>query len=92
MRQAFRASVLHCLADPGEASTASAVEFFDDGLLVVEDGVVLEAGHAATLLPQLADSAEVIEYPGKIIVPGFIDCHVHFPAARYHRLVRRATA
>ena len=79
MRQAFRASVLHCLADPGEASTASAVEFFDDGLLVVEDGVVLEAGHAATLLPQLADSAEVIEYPGKIIVPGFIDCHVHFP-------------
>ena len=79
MRQAFRASLLHCLADPGTDSADSAFEFFEDGLLVVEDGVVLEAGPAESLLPQFVASAEVIEYPGKTIVPGFIDCHVHFP-------------
>ncbi len=78
MRQAFRASILHCLADPGEASISSAVEFFDDGLLVVEDGKVLDAGDATTLLAHSHDLA-VTEYPGKIIVPGFVDCHVHFP-------------
>ena len=79
MRQAFRASLLHCLADPGEGSAPSAVEFIEDGLLVVENGIVLEAGEAPTLLTQLADNTKIVEYNGKIIVPGVIDCHVHFP-------------
>lgn len=78
MKQAFRASVLHCLSDPGEESRSSAYEFFDDGLLIIEDGIVLEAGHAASLLPRLAEDVLVTEFRDKIIVPGFIDCHVHF--------------
>ena len=79
MRQAFRASVLHCLADPGEASDSAALQFFDDGLLIIENGLVVEAGDAATLLPQIKNNIAITEFPGKIIVPGFIDCHVHFP-------------
>lgn len=78
MREAFRATILHCLADPGEGAEASAIQHFDDGLLLIEDGTVIEAGDAATLLPQCED-VPVTEFPGKIIVPGFIDCHVHFP-------------
>jgi guanine deaminase len=79
MRKAFRGSVLHCLADPGEGASASAMEYFEDGLLIVEDGRVLEAGHAPALLQQLDSSVPVSDYTGKIILPGFIDCHVHFP-------------
>lgn len=78
MKQAFRASLLHCLSDPGEESRSSAYEFFDDGLLIIEDGVVLEAGHAASLLPGLAEDVLLTEFQNKIIVPGFVDCHVHF--------------
>jgi guanine deaminase len=83
MREAFRASVVHCLAGPGEVSAKGAepfaLEYFEDGLLIVENGVVLEAGDASVLLPQLDASVAVTDYTGKIIVPGFIDCHVHFP-------------
>jgi len=79
MRQAYRASLLHCLADPGESSESSALEYFEDGLLLVEDGRIVEAGDARQLQTQLADDVPVTEFPGKIIVPGFIDCHVHFP-------------
>ena len=79
MRKAFRAAVLHCLADPGESSASSALEYFEDGLLIVENGLVVEAGAATALLPQLADDVSIAEFPGKIIVPGFIDCHVHYP-------------
>ena len=79
MRQAFRSSILHCLSDPGEEARSSAVEYFEDGLLIVEDGDVLKAGHADALLPELPEDVRIIEYPGGLIVPGFIDCHVHFP-------------
>ncbi len=87
MRQAYRATIAHCRkkgSDPfGGAGTQKGsepfLEFYDDGLLIVEDGRVVELGDAAKLLPQLGADAAVSELPGKIIVPGFIDCHVHFP-------------
>ena len=79
MRQAFRAPILHCLSDPGEESLGSAYEYFEDGLLIIENGSIAELGHAATLLQGLAEDVLLTEFPGKLIVPGFVDCHVHFP-------------
>ena len=76
---AFRASLLHCLADPGELSDPNAWEYFDDGLLVVDDGCVVAAGGAEALLPTLSADVNVTDYRDRLIVPGFIDCHVHFP-------------
>ena len=75
----FRGSILHCLADPGEQSTRSAWEYFDDGLLVVDEGIVQAVGDAEALLRSLPVATPVTDYRGKLIVPGFIDCHVHFP-------------
>jgi len=79
VRKAFRASILHCLADPGEQADSSAIEYFSDGLLIVEDGHVVALGGAESMVAGLADDIEVTDYRGKLIVPGFIDCHVHFP-------------
>lgn len=79
MQRAFRASLLHCLADPGEAADADAIEFIEDGMLLVADGVVVKTGNAESLLPTLNQNIELVDHSGKLIVPGFIDCHVHFP-------------
>ena len=74
-RTAYRASVAHCLGDPGLAPAR--FEVFEDGVLIVEGRQVLDAGPAAELLPGL--DARIKDFSGSIIVPGFIDCHVHFP-------------
>jgi guanine deaminase len=71
--------LLHCLADPGEVSDPSAWEYFEDGLLLVDDGKVVAAGDAETLLAGPAANVNVTDHRGKLLVPGFIDCHVHFP-------------
>ncbi len=79
---AFRASILHCLADPDGAtdhSKTSAVEYIDDGLLIVDKGRIEETGEAQALLPGLSGNVEVVDYSDKLIIPGMIDCHVHFP-------------
>ncbi len=78
-RKAFRASILHCLGDPGEQADSSAVQYFADGLLIVEDGHVAALGEAEAMAAGLANDFELIDHSGKLIVPGFIDCHVHFP-------------
>ena len=78
MSRAIRASIFHCLADPGECDQAGACEYFADGLLVIDDGRIVELGAAESLLDQLGDTP-IDDFGGKLILPGFIDCHVHFP-------------
>ncbi|QSP95366.1 guanine deaminase [Marinobacter salinisoli] len=79
--EAHRGAVLHFLDDPGnnpEAITGS-VEYIEDGLLCVHDGKVLALGKAAELLPQLPDGTKLTDWNGSLIMPGFIDTHVHMP-------------
>jgi guanine deaminase len=76
--QAFRASLLHFHADPAFSEVAHA--WHADGLLVVDaDGRVQAAGDAAALAPTLPPGTPVHDWRGKIITPGFIDTHLHFP-------------
>lgn len=75
---AYRAALLHSLADPGEGDAEASHEYHEDGMLVVEDGHVVRAGPAAALLPTLK-GVEVTSYPDALIVPGFIDTHIHYP-------------
>lgn len=77
--KAYRAALLHCLADPREVGVEASHEYFEDGLLVVEDGKVVRNGHAADLLSTLPAGTEVIEHKDALITPGFIDTHIHYP-------------
>jgi guanine deaminase len=48
-------------------------------LLVVADGKIEAAGDYAALFPQLPPGTPLHDLRGQLIVPGFIDTHVHFP-------------
>jgi guanine deaminase len=76
--RAFRGSILHCLAEPGRDDSA-AVEYFDDGILLVDDGFVSGVGPADELLKSLPADFPVTDLGGKLIIPGMVDCHVHYP-------------
>jgi len=77
--RAFRGSLLHFLKDPARAADPhDAYEYFDDGILVVRDGYVDAIGYAERLLPQLGEEIPLTDYSGKLILPGFVDTHVHY--------------
>ncbi|MDQ8021582.1 MAG: guanine deaminase [Moraxellaceae bacterium] len=79
----IRGSILHFLSDPGEEVDHSAWEFFEDGALVVDEGKILQVGHWNDVLAKLPDltrqTARYHDYCGKLITPGLIDAHVHYP-------------
>jgi guanine deaminase len=74
---AFRAQLLTFNGDPAQSSNAAV--FNEDGLLIVEDGHVVAAGAYASVAAQLAPGTQVVEMRDKLIIPGFIDTHIHFP-------------
>ncbi|MGQ0383761.1 MAG: guanine deaminase [Gammaproteobacteria bacterium] len=77
MRQAFRGSILHFLDDPGEAGRAGTYQYFADGLLRVEDGHIAGLGDAREQLARLPAGTPVVDHAGRLILPGFVDAHLH---------------
>jgi guanine deaminase len=71
--KAFRGEILSVPDDPALAG-ADAIRHFEDGLLVVEDGLVLFCGH----YPDKFADVDTERLDG-LIVPGFVDAHVHYP-------------
>lgn len=78
-RKAYRAAILHSIADPTEVGIEASYEYFEDGLLVIDDGKISALGHASELLPTLPADIEINHYQDALITPGFIDTHIHLP-------------
>ncbi len=76
-RVAYRAKLLSFKGDPAQSDEAT--DFEEDGLLIVEGGSVVARGPYAALAAQLTPITEVRDLRGKMIVPGFIDTHLHYP-------------
>ncbi len=58
-----------------------AARFYQDGLLVLDNGIIKAFGPYSEIGPKYP-GLKVTNIPGRIIVPGFIDGHVHFPQTR----------
>jgi guanine deaminase len=77
--RAHRGAILHFHSDPGAHDNPSSFEFIEDGLLVTRDGRIAAIGPARELLPGLPADLEIINHGGSILLPGFIDTHIHYP-------------
>ncbi len=76
--RALRGRLLWFVADPHDVGEA-AHRYVADGVLVIEGGVIRAVGPAEAILPTLPAGAEIIDHRPHLIMPGFIDAHLHMP-------------
>jgi len=74
----LRGRLLWFAADPEEAGEG-AHRYVEDGAILVADGLVRQAGEAAALLASVPEGTPVEDHRPHLILPGFIDPHIHFP-------------
>ncbi|WP_202911080.1 guanine deaminase [Ancylobacter sp. TS-1] len=67
------------VGNPFEQPSRACLATHEDALVVIEGGIVRAFGPYAELKDSVPEGAETYHYPGHLIVPGFIDTHVHFP-------------
>ena len=72
----FRGTFLDTPEDP---FTGGALRV-EDGALLVRDGVIAARGSAGELRSAYGD--DVVDLTGGLVLPGFVDTHVHFPQVR----------
>lgn len=81
MDRVLRGRVLRFLREPEGIEDLAACAYDEDGAILVRGGRVAAIGAAADVLP-LAPEAEVIDHRPHLILPGFIDTHIHMPQAQ----------
>lgn len=74
----YRASIFHCL----ENGNTVEADYYADGLLVIHKGKIVEVGHYAQLISQFSAEDPVNHFEDSLIIPGFIDSHLHYPQYR----------
>lgn len=75
--QGIRSAFLDFVGDPFYMDDASSVRYIPDGLLVVENGVIVDFGPYQNLQNHYTD-IPITAYSNNLIMPGFIDTHIHY--------------
>ncbi len=68
------------LAEQGKDESNSS-RFISDGLLVIKDGLIVDFGPFEEISPK-HPGLKITAYQNRLIMPGLIDAHIHFPQTR----------
>ncbi len=75
---AIRGAFLDFIADPFYEDEVASLRYISDGLMVVAAGKIVELGDYSSLQDKYSD-LPTTDYTGRLIMPGMIDTHIHYP-------------
>lgn len=77
--RAWRAPLLHCIADPDHVGIEQSYQYIEDGLLITCGDRIQFCGKAEDGLKNLPNNLSVTQVENGLLIPGLIDTHVHYP-------------
>jgi len=75
----LRGRTLSFLRWPDDTNDHAAYRYEEDGGLLIDGGKIVAAGAYADVAAKAGDGAKRIDHRPHLLLPGFIDAHVHFP-------------
>jgi guanine deaminase len=75
----LRGRLLSFNREPQTIDDATSYVYIEDGGLLVENGIIIAVGDYAAIVKAAPDGCETIDHRPHLIMPGFIDPHLHFP-------------
>ena len=79
MIRLLRGRLLSFRREPRDIGDAGAYLYVEDGGLLIENGLIAAIGNYADIAKSVSDGCEMIDHRPHLIMPGFIDPHLHFP-------------
>jgi guanine deaminase len=77
---ALRGAFLTYRGDPFAGGVAATRVYESDGVVAIAGGRIVAAGPASRVLRALPAGTPIERLPrGTLLLPGFVDCHVHYP-------------
>lgn len=74
----IRGKTLSFTDDPFLRAEEECYEIHEDALIVIQDGKILDVGDYDDVIARYPQLKDIETYADALILPGFIDCHVHY--------------
>ncbi|MES0808615.1 guanine deaminase [Roseibium sp. SCPC15] len=78
----LRGRLLTFASAPEGPEDTAAYTYEEDGALLVSQGRIIERGSFAEITAVAPEGIEVVDHRPHLLLPGFIDTHIHFPQAQ----------
>ncbi len=75
----LRGRTLSFLRWPETVDDHAAYAYEEDGGILIRDGKIVAAGAYTDVVKQAGHGAKTVDHRPHLLLPGFIDAHVHFP-------------
>lgn len=75
----LRGRVLTFISEPHGPDDHAAYRYIEDGAVVIADGKIVAVGEWSDALSLALPKAEIVDHRPCLILPGFIDTHIHYP-------------
>jgi guanine deaminase len=75
----IRGRLLSFKAAPQHIADTDSYLYESDGAVLVQNGLIIACGAYGQVKAQASETTSEIDHRPHLIMPGFIDCHVHFP-------------
>jgi len=75
----IRGRLLSFKSQPRHITDTDSYLYETDGAVLIEDGMILASGAYDQVKAEADETTVEIDHRPHLILPGFIDCHVHFP-------------
>lgn len=79
MTRLLRGRLLSFLRQPEDLKDEGSYTYIEDGGLLIEGGRIAAIGDYSDIRRQAPEDVETIDHRPHLIMPGFIDPHIHFP-------------
>ena len=76
---ALRGAIFSLINDPFLNAPEDCVVYESDGIILIHDGVISAVGAYSEIKEQIPANIEIRQYTDSILLPGFIDAHIHYP-------------
>lgn len=74
----IRGGVLTFKDNPFVKIPEECYDYYEDGLVVVEDGHIIAVGDYQTVSADFPSLSDIDHYQDSLIMPGLVDCHSHY--------------
>lgn len=76
---ALRGAICYLSQDPFLNPSDACVSYESDGIILMEAGRITAVGPASEIQTRLPADTPMRHYPHSILMPGFVDAHIHYP-------------
>ena len=76
--RAIRGRLFWFSGDPATSGN-NFLSFFEDGMIIIQNGLIIDCGDYSDMSALLDCDSKIDDVRPNIVMPGFIDTHIHFP-------------